>query len=264
MTNVLTDLDRAHEGSDDNDAARLRFYSVLADAELFILLERPATDTQFEPQMFPVDGQDYVLAFDTEERLADFASKPVPYAALPGRIVAGLLAEQGVGLALNLEVAPSSTLLPPDALAWLTEMLGGDGPGQTEARIDAVMPPAGVPDVLLMGLAERLARTGRIADAALLAKVQYDGGGTGHLLALVGADTRAEPALARAVSEAVTFSGVEAGFLDVGFFAADDPVVARLRAVAFAFELPEPEPVQEVQAPGRAPGMDPDKPPRLH
>ena len=92
-------------------------------------------------------------------------------------------------------------------------------------------------------------------------QVRYASGGTGHLLALVGAEPRAEPALARAASEALTFSGIEAGFLDVGFFGTDDSVVERMRRVAFAFELPTPR-RPEPPAP-QAPGSDPAKPPRL-
>jgi len=93
------------------------------------MLEKEPQGDQIEPQIFPVEGQDFVLGFDTLERLSTFADRPVPYVALPGRIVAQLLAEGATGLALNLDVAPSATLLPPDALAWLTETLGADGPG---------------------------------------------------------------------------------------------------------------------------------------
>ncbi len=259
-----TDLDRAFEGSEADDAARLRFYAALADAELFILLEREPEGDDIAPRLFPVEGTEVVLAFDTQERLAEFAQGVVPYVALPGRILAQLLAEAGLGLGVNLDVAPSATLLPSEALAWLVETLAQTDPGTLEARLTEVLPPRGVPEVLLMGLAERLHRAGGLAQAALLAEVRYEGGGTGHLLALVGAEPRAHPALARAASEALTFSGIDAGFLDVAFLDADAPLAARLQSVAYAFELPQPQAPQDVQIPGAAPGMDPGKPPRLH
>lgn len=259
----MTDLDRAHEGFEQGDAARLRFFAALADAELFVMLEREPVGEDISPRLFALDGADVVLAFDTHERLAEFAKAPVPYVALPGRIVATLLAEAGLGLGVNLDVAPSSSLLPPDALRWLVETLEQNTPGTLEAQIAEVLAPRGVPDMLLMGLAERLARAGGLAQAALLAQVRYAQGGTGHLLALIGAEPRAHPALARAASEALTFSGIDAGFLDVSFFALDDPVVAKLRKVAFAFELPAPAAPEPVQPLGAAPGMDPGKPPRL-
>jgi hypothetical protein len=71
----------------------------------------------------------------------------------------------------------------------------------------------------------------------------------------------AEPALARAVAAALTFSGIEAGSLDVGFFRTADPVAARLARVGLRFDLPE-APKSEPVA-GTAPGMNPDAPPRL-
>jgi hypothetical protein len=89
----------------------------------------------------------------------------------------------------------------------------------------------------------------------------YAGGRRGHLMAFVDALPGAEPSLARAVGDALTFSGIEAGSLDVGFFRASDPVAARLARVGLRFDLPEAPKAEQVA--GRAPGMDPDAPPRL-
>ncbi|MFD1344812.1 SseB family protein, partial [Litorisediminicola beolgyonensis] len=72
----------------------------------------------------------------------------------------------------------------------------------------------------------------------------------------------AEAALARAVNEALVFSGVEAGALDVTFVADSDPLAARLARVGLRFDLPIPEEPQERAAPS-APGSDPSKPPKL-
>ncbi|WP_209016141.1 hypothetical protein, partial [Roseibium sp. RKSG952] len=69
-----------------------------------------------------------------------------------------------------------------------------------------------------------------------------------------------EAALAKAVSEALTFSGIEAGALDVGFFNTDEPTAAALANVGLRFELPQPE-VRQVSRP--IPGSDPEKPPIL-
>ena len=62
-----------------------------------------------------------------------------------------------------------------------------------------------------------------------------------------------------AVSEALVFSGIEAGALDVAFLDADDPAAARLAKVGLGFEIPEREGVESP----RPPGSDPDRPPRL-
>ena len=96
---------------------------------------------------------------------------------------------------------------------------------------------------------------------AYLCGVTYEGGRRSHLLAVVDPVPGAEPALARAVGEALTFSGIEAGVLDVGFFRASDPVCARFASKGLRFDLPVPEAAQKV--PGAPPGMDPNAPPKL-
>ena len=96
--------------------------------------------------------------------------------------------------------------------------------------------------------------------AYLVASVDSEGKRS-HLLAFVGAASGAEAALARAASEALTFSGIEAGAMDVGFFDAKDPVAARLARVGLRFDLPQPAPASVPDT--SAPGSDPDRPPRL-
>ena len=68
-------------------------------------------------------------------------------------------------------------------------------------------------------------------------------------------------ALAMAAGEALTFSGLEAGEMDVAFFAAGDLISARLARVALRFELPEPPSAEVTEM--APPGMDPDAPPIL-
>jgi len=78
-------------------------------------------------------------------------------------------------------------------------------------------------------------------------------------LAFVDAVDGSENALASAASEALTFSGIEAGVMDVLFVKASDPLAAYLAKVGLRFDLPE---AHTGQAPG-APGMDPANPPKL-
>jgi hypothetical protein len=259
----MTPLDAAHavmEAKPGDDAARLRFYERLADGEMFLLLEAEPSGDSLTPKVFELEDGPVVLVFDTEERLAGFTGIPAPYAALPGRVIAAQLAGQGIGLGINLGAAPSSMLLPPDAVDWLAETLV-HGPDEVEARPEAFHAPMGLPQALLEGLDAKLARAAGLADHALLAGVTYAGGRRGHMLALVGAAPGAEGALARAVAEALTFSGIEAGEMDVTFLAATDAATAAMARVALRFDLPQPEP-REPSAPA-APGMDPSRPPIL-
>lgn len=259
-----TRLDTAHAvmvAAGEDEASRLKFFEQFAASELFLLLQTEADGDNVTPEVFEVEGLSFVLVFDREERLAAFTGKQSNYIAVSGRTLAQMLASEGVGLGLNLNVAPSSILLPPDALSWLNEMLA-EGPGEVEAQIDEVFPPVGLPEDVITGLDQRLASAGGLADLAYLVAATYDNGGQGHMLGIVDAVPGAEAALARMVAEVLQFSGLEAAALDVGFFRASDPVAAKLARVGLRFDLPKPQ--ADAQKPGAAPGMDPEKPPRLH
>lgn len=257
----MTPLDTAYahwQNNLDDDQAQLGFYGRLAGAEIFLMLTQEAQGDQISPEVFDVGDAQFVLGFDTEERLAEFAGRIVPYVALTGRALAQMLAGQGTGVALNPEVAASSTLLPPEAMAWLAEAVDG-APQEAEATPEEILPPHGLPEALLTALDAQLAGTEGLAKMAYLAGVKYEGGAQSHLLGFIGTLEGAEPALARAVQEALTFSGLEAGAIDVAFFKATDAMAASLARHGLRFDLPvAPEP----HVPG-APGMDPAKPPKL-
>ena len=252
-----TPLDLAHAEMETSDAARLRFYERLADAELFLLLDGDPEGDQITPRLFPVEDATLVLAFDREERLADFAGS-APYAAMSGRALAQMLASQSLGLGLNLEVAPSSIVLPAEAIAWLHDTLGST-PNDVEATPEELLPPAGLPEALITGLDTKLALAAGMARYAYLCAVRYTGGAQSHMLAFLDPVPGAEPALARAVNEALVFSGIEAGSLDVAFFRISDPLAAELAKVGLRFDLPD---ISVPDGPA-APGMDPGKPPTL-
>ncbi|MFT6677340.1 MAG: hypothetical protein ACJAVM_003556 [Sulfitobacter sp.] len=256
-----TPLDVAHAAmmaDDNNDTARLRFYERMADVELFLLLE----DEPVADQVSPVLLDDaYVLVFDRIERLAAYVGHAAPYVALSGRAIAGMLDGQPLGMAVNMNVAPSAILLPDSAVAWLRDTLA-HAPGQVEAKIDRVVPPKGLPETLIEAIDAKLATATGMAAGAWLVGVEYQGGGRGHLLGFVGAIPRAQDALVRAASEALTFSGIEAGAMDVGFFAPTDPTVEKLSKVGLRFDLPQMEPLQNTPR-MEAPGSDPSKPPIL-
>lgn len=260
---LKTPLDLVHAAMQDapeDGTARLTFYDRLAGAELFLLLQSDPGGDVVEPRVFTAGDDSFVLAFDLEERLTGFTGQPAPYAAVSGRELVAMLAGQGIGIGLNLDVAPSSILLPATAVDWLAETLR-TRPVETGERPVEIGKPAGAPRILLDALDAKLATATGLARFACLVSVTYAGGRRGHLLGVIGAVPGAEPALSRAVSEALVFSGLEAGELDVGFFAPDDPITARLQRVGLQFDLPDPV------MPGRpapvAPGMDPDKPPKL-
>ncbi len=258
-----TALDLAHaamEAAPDDDVARLKFFERLADSELFLLLTEEPKGDAISPELFDLADGRFVLAFDREARLSDFVGRPAPYAALSGRVIAAMLSSQRLGMGVNLEVASSSILIPAEAMEWLNGTLG-NGPEQVEADMERFEAPTGLPESLLTALDAKLATARGLARSAYLVGVTYSGGGRGHLLGFVDAVTDAQGALARAVNEALTFSGIEAGALDVGFFDASDVATARMAQVGLRFDLPELS-VEERGGPP-TPGSDPEKPPIL-
>ncbi|MEM8632977.1 MAG: SseB family protein [Pseudomonadota bacterium] len=256
-----TPLDLAHaemaaRGSDET--ARVRFFGVFAAAELFLLLERDAEDDRADPVIFEVASGRFAVAFDSEARLADSAGGPAPYAALSGRVLAPLLSSEGLGVLLNPGVGPSENLIDANAIAWLANMLTSDL-GIDERRPSEIAAPRVVPEAVLHALDRAFSSAeGRAAHAYLVAAT-YDGGGEGDLICVVDPLPGAEGAIAHAVQQALTFSGLEAASLDVAFFRASDPALARIAKVGLRFDLPdapEPEPLG-------VPGTDPDRPPKL-
>ena len=266
MDHSPTVLDLAHAAmmaAPEDDAARLRYYARLADGMLYLMLEAEAVGGVIRPRIFALQDGPVVLAFDREDRLAEAAGGVVPYAELSGRVIAAELAGQTgqpLSLGINLGVADSAFLVPPEALLWLSQVLSAN-PSEVSALPIAFAAPRGLPVALLTALDAKLARAAGLAQSALLACVTYDGGRIGHMLAFVGARPGAEAALARAANEALTFSGVEAGEMDVTFLAEGDTGLAALAQVALRFDLPHPE-VTAPQAP-QAPGTDPSRPPIL-
>ncbi|MEL6550090.1 MAG: SseB family protein [Pseudomonadota bacterium] len=243
-----------------SDADRLRFYERVADAELFLLVEEEPVGDDVNPQLFDLEEEGrVVVAFDRAERLAAFVGGPSPFVALSGRALVRLLAEEKLGLGLNLEVAPSSYLLPADAVAWLADTLT-HAPDAADLKVDEVTAPGELPERLLTALDAKLALMGAAAETAFLAMAAYEDGSRGHILAFVDAAPGAEGALSQAASEALTFSGLEAGQLDVTFIRATDAVAGQLARVALRFDLPKTR--AEAVAP-EAPGTDPAKPPKL-
>ena len=255
-----TALDVAHAAMQaGKETDRLRFYDRLADAELYVLLCAEPQGDRITPQTFDVDDGTFILAFDREERLTQFVGQAAPYAALSGRLVTEMLAGQGIGLGLNLDVAPSSILIPASAVDWLHEALA-NRPTQIDTQPLEISAPGDLSEALLTALDAKLATAAGYARMAYLVSVIYAPARPGHLLVFIDAIPATEGALSQAVGEALTFSGLDAGEIDVGFVDAADPFAAKLARVGLRFDLPTPEPVR---TPPGAPGMDPTTPPKL-
>ncbi len=235
------------------------FWRAFAGQELFLLLAEEAAGGALCPRVFDLSEGQMVLVFDREERMAAFSPVPVPYAALPGRVVAQLAAGQGLSLGLNLgSGAASERLLPPEALAWLVETLAV-APMVAAELPELVRPP--LLDARALFVVEAAVAAAGFAGEAILAGVVWEGGRQGHLLAFPGLAAADQPRVAQAVAEALALSELEGAALDVAFPAVGARLTESLRRVGRRYR-PEPLAEAALRQP-KGPGMDPEKPPVL-
>lgn len=250
-----TPLDLAHRASDQagTDRARMRFYDRLLDAELWVLLDE--TGDAF--RVFPLEDGPVVLAFDLPERLAEFAGG-ADTAILSGRSLVAELNGKGVGLGLNLGVAPSSELLGADAVDWLAEQTTAPE-DMVHARIVDVRPATTLTEDLVAALGEKslsftgLCRSIHVCDASL------EDGAEACLLAIIDPLEGAEHAVAGGLIETVRLSADVTAEPVILPLSSADPLFQRLSRVSLKIEIPEPK-TPEPLAP---PGSNPAKPPRL-
>jgi hypothetical protein len=246
----------AMEADLEAEAPRLRFHEALLATELFVLLEEEAGE-RLKPRHFDLEEGRFVLAFDTDARLAAFLDEPAPYAALSGRRLAAALAGEGVGIALNPGVAPAQTLLPAEAVDWLAAMSATGE--RAEARLREVGPPRGAPDALLAALKARVDLMAGAIAAAWLAQARLTDGTERLTLAVTGAGPEAEPEVAESFAEAARFAQTT---LDLAFLPAEAPALGAFVRFGIRFD-PPPLPVPDPPAAPKAPGRDPARPPRL-
>ena len=119
-----------------------------------------------------------------------------------------------------------------------------------------------MPEGLFDILDAKLATAGGLAATAWLCSADWADGARGLTLAFVDARPGAEAPLAQAVAEALAFSGLGSGWLDVMFLTSGEPAAQAAERAGLGFILPAAAAAAVPQAPA-APGMDPDHPPRL-
>lgn len=249
---------RAMEAEPDDETARQRFHERLMDAELHVLLEAEPAGAALRPLVLDLEEGRFALAFDRDVRLAAFLDAPAPYAALAGRRLMAALAGRGVGLGLNLGVAPSGTLLPAAAIDWLAAMGDGLTLGEEVARPRMVRSPCGAPETLIAALDAKIAAMAGRIEAAWLATMDHGDDSARLVLAIAGAAPRAEAGIAAAVAEAAAFSGGGIA-IDVAFLEPGAPARSAFERNGLRFDPPVPD----APSPRRRPGGDPDRPPIL-
>lgn len=248
-------FDAMMEASDD-EGQRSAYYGVLAASEVFVLLEAEPEE-KFEPQLLEMEGVRYVLAFDSDQRMAEFCDAPQPYLSMSGRKLVEALAGARLGLAVNPGFS-SAMFVPPPAVDWMRERTSDDVL-EGEAKIEEVFSPEITDVALLKAIDARLAVFAGFGRSAYLVKAQY-AGEMAHLMVFVGIPEAAKASVAGGLAEAVRFVAPDLA-LDTVFVDKTAEIIAPSARVGLRFDM-TPEEV-EVKSPA-APGSDPEKPPILH
>lgn len=253
---LATELDLAQERANaGGETERLAFFRLFSDTPFFLLLEREAAGEVMDPRIFTLDEGPLVLAFDREERLALMGEGPQSHAEIPGRVLARLLADQGLGLGLNLgSDSASEMLLPATAMVWLRDVLDS----RLEARL-APLTSLAPPMPELLAHVQAIMATAPVAWGGLAKAVWVCTAEGIDLLLVEGAAPESEPALARALAEALAFAGHGSGRgVEIAFAAPGSRGAIAVRTEWPA--RPDPGPEASVRA---APGMDGSRPPIL-
>ncbi|MBU3030358.1 SseB family protein [Paracoccus marinaquae] len=212
---------------------RSQMLSRLADTELSVALTAEPVGDQVELRIFPLETGPVALACDSEDRLAGFFGAPVAYAAMPGRVLAEMLRGAETGLLVN-PGHPSEMLLDAAMLDWLSGALAV-APETGEARLHLTGPAPETVAALAGPLAARLGDMRGLISGAALAGVRGEAGIAGHLLLISGAGAGHQPAIAKALAEALAFLPPQSGGVDISFSEAAPPPTA----LRFDLTLPE-------------------------
>lgn len=234
---------------------RARILSHLADTELFLALRSEPVADQADILIFDLGGGQAALACDSEDRLSGFMCEAVPFAAMPGRVLAAMLAREGLSLLVN-PGQPSEMLLEAEGLEWLGRALDSaqanaetSKMGQGDARLVAPQPEAVA--ALVEPLSLRLGDLAGLASSAALLGADWPDGRHGHVLFLGGTEAAHRDALAKSMAEFIAFLPELDGGLDIAFSE------GALPAGGVMIDIPVPA------APEPAARRDPNAPPRL-
>lgn len=269
-----TPLDRALRlaGGDATDG---RAVDALLGTELLLLLEAPMQGDRLRPVILELEAGPTALAFDEETRLAAFGAGP-DYAALNGLAMARMLGGQGLNLAVNPGVAPSELFHEAAALTWMADAAEAETRAEA-SRVGRLGPPRAAPEALITALDGRLAALAEyLAEAWLVeaAPTEYEAAPTLLMIlrerpgldlagkkALDAAAEARRQAMVSALARSARLASPDGPDFATMFVEETAPALLAARRFGLGFELPAPA-APRAAAPS-APGMDPDKPPKL-
>lgn len=222
----------------ENNDARLNYYGVLADTNLFLLLEQEPSNEILEPKFIQLEGKNFALAFDSEESLSEFYGEAAAFAQITGRVLAKMLLEEKIGLGINLGVSEGELLLPYEVVEWFVNVLD-ETPDLVQANPKKFLPANAFPEIMFQALQEKLEPAVGLFDEIWICAVEYNEDEISHLICLMGAQKSAQQAIVKSINEALFFTDINLGNIDVAHFNYDDEACSKIRAIGVKLEFPQ-------------------------
>ena len=244
----------------ENNDARLNYYGVLADTDLFLLLEQEPSNEILEPKFIQLEGNNFALAFDSEENLSEFYGEAAAFAQITGRVLAKMLLEEKIGLGINLGVSEGELLLPYSVIEWFVSVLE-ETPDVVQNSPKKFLSANAFPEIMLKVLQEKLEPAVGLFDEIWICGVEYDEDETSHLICLMGAQNSAQQAIVKSINEVLSFTDINLGNIDVAHFNYHDEASSKIRTIGVKLEFPQ---VNELKsAAGNAKNKATSQPPKL-
>ena len=222
----------------ENNDARLNYYGVLADTDLFLLLEQEPSNGILEPKFIQLEGNNFALAFDSEENLSEFYGEAAAFAQITGRVLAKMLLEEKIGLGINLGVSEGELLLPYSVIEWFVSVLE-ETPDVVQNSPKKFLSANAFPEIMLKVLQEKLEPAVGLFDEIWICGVEYDEDEFSNLICLIGAQKPAEQAMIKSIKEVLSFSDINLGNTDVAQFNYDDEACSIIREIGIKLEFPQ-------------------------
>jgi len=222
----------------ENNDARLNYYGVLADTNLFLLLEQEPSNEILEHKFIQLEGKNFALAFDSEESLSEFYGEAAAFAEVTGRVLAKMLLEEKIGLGINLGVYEGELLLPWEIIEWFVNVLD-EASNLVQNTPKKFLRAEAFPEVLFKALQEKLMPAVGLFDEIWICAVEYNEDETSHLICLMGVQNSAQQAIVKSINEVLSFTNIDLGNIDVAHFSYDDEVCTKIREIGIKLEFPK-------------------------
>ena len=222
----------------ENNDARLNYYGVLADTNLFLLLAQEPSNETLEPKFIQLEGKNFALAFDSEESLSEFYGEAAAFAQITGRVLAKMLLEEKIGLGINLGVSEGELLLPWEIIKWFVNVLD-ETPDLVQTTPKNFFRAKAFPEVLFNALKEKLMPAVGLFDEIWICAVEYNEDETSHLICLMGVQNSSQQAIVKSINEVLSFTDIDLGNIDVAYFSYDNEACTKIREIGIKLEFPE-------------------------